>query len=97
MQISNAVLGVHLAAAVKRSTIGVMLHHAVMEPTDQAALREFFKLLKQRCDVKCLPMRALIASCLYRVNRYCPRTMNWSKVRVARFCWEQRDRLVLWC
>ena len=61
VQISNAVLGANLAAAVRRSTVGVMLHHAVMGPADLLALHEFFKLLKQRCDVKCLPMRALIA------------------------------------
>ena len=66
VQISNPVLGVNLAAAVKRSTIGVMLHHAVMEPADLLALREFLKLLKQRRDVKCLRMRALIASRLWR-------------------------------
>ena len=61
VQISNAVLSVNLASAVKRSTVSVMLHHAVMGPADLLALRDFFKLLKQRCDVKCLPMRALVA------------------------------------
>ena len=65
-RISNDVLGVNLAAAVKRSTIGVMLHHAVMGPTDLLALRELLELLKQQRDVKCLPMRALVASCLRR-------------------------------
>jgi peptidoglycan/xylan/chitin deacetylase (PgdA/CDA1 family) len=68
VQISNDVLSVNLAAAIKRSTIGVMLHHAVMGPTDLLALRELLELLKQQRDVKCLPMRALVASylCRYR-------------------------------
>ena len=61
VQIRNAVLGANLAAAVRHSTVGVMLHHAVMAPADLLALREFLELLKQYCDVKCLPMRALVA------------------------------------
>jgi peptidoglycan/xylan/chitin deacetylase (PgdA/CDA1 family) len=60
--ISRDVLGANLAAALASPSVGIMLHHAVMEPADLLALRQFLELLSRRRGVKCLPMRALVAT-----------------------------------
>ena len=58
--ISREALGVTLAAAIDAPSIGVMLHHAVMESADLLALRQFLELLDRYRNVNCLPMRALV-------------------------------------
>jgi predicted deacetylase len=61
-QINHSTLAVNIAAAANRSTVGIMLHHAVMTPADFTALGEFLALLKRKPHAKCVPMRALFAT-----------------------------------
>ena len=58
--VNQPVLGAQLAAAITSAPVGIMLHHAVMEQADRAALSEFLELLNRQRRVKCLPMRALV-------------------------------------
>ncbi len=61
MEISRETLGINLAYALESPLVGVMLHHAVMEPADLVALREFLELLNCHRHVVCLPMRSLVS------------------------------------
>ena len=56
----DGAIGKALAAAAGSPRVGVMLHHAVMEPADLSALRELLKLIGEHGNVNCMPMRDLI-------------------------------------